>query len=227
MVLTKIFPTEIHALHLQGDTREFMKEWKACIQDHKHDMGKLMVILEPYIIHWYNLLTNPSYPRDIQIATLYQCLDKCDYGGLEIVNTWVNQVEHLKAELRYIACEVVRHTQYYPNAAKPIMVEYVFALLYRNYLRDHIKRDLDLDPIVVTDDETILHSQTVEYENCDVLLLEHTATSRWERYLLYLISNGFSTLEIANIAKLPRETFYYEEKHLWEQLRNLWQPEEL
>jgi hypothetical protein len=227
MVLAKLFPSEIHALHLQVETREFMKEWKTCIQEPKHDMGNLLKILEPYIIHWYNLLTNSSYPRDVQIATLYRCLDKYDYGGLEIVNTWITQVNNLKAELQYIACEVIRHTQYFPNAAKPIMAEYIFALLYRNYLRDHIKRELNLDPIVVTDDETILTSQTIEYDNCDILLLESVTTNRWERYLLYLISNGFSTNEIANIAKLPRETFYYEEKHLWEQLKNLWQIQEL
>ena len=139
----------------------------------------------------------------------------------------MSQAEFLRAELRYVACEVVRNTQYYPNAAKPIMAEYVFALLYRNYLKDHINRELDLDPVVFTDDETILDSQTVEYENKDVLLLDNVAASRWERYLLYLVSNGFSTLEIASIVKLPRETFYYEEKHLWETLRNLWQAQEL
>lgn len=227
MVLAKVFPTEIHALHLQVDTREFMKEWKTCIEDHRYDMGKLLEILEPYITHWYKLLTDPSYLRDIQIASLYLCLDKYDYGGLDVVSTWTSQVDDLKAELRYVACEVVRNTQYFPNAAKPIMAEYVFALLYRNYLKDHIRRQLNLDPIAITDDETILNSQTIEYENCDSLLLEHATSSRWERYLLYLISNGFNTIEIANITKLPRETFYYEEKHLWEQLKNLWQPQEL
>lgn len=227
MVLSKIFPTEIHALHLTVDTREFMKEWKACIQDKQHDMEQLVKILEPYIVHWYKLLTDHTYPRDIQIATLYSSLDKYDYGGLDTVNMWVSQVESLKAELRYIACEVIRSTQYYPTAAKPIMAEYVFALLFRNYLKDHIKRELDLDPIVITDDESILDSQIIEYGSPDIVLLDNATSSRWERYLLYLISNGFSTLEISNIVKLPRETFYYEEKHLWETLRNLWQAQEL
>lgn len=227
MVLTRIFPTEIHALHLEVDATDFMHEWRMSIQDRNYDISKLLTILEPYINHWYLLLTDPQYPRDIQIATLCSCLDKYDFGGLELIQAWVSQTEDLKSELRYVACEVIRHTQYYPSYAKPIMAEYVFALLYRNYLRDHIKRELEPDLIAFIDDETILNSETIEQQNRDVFLLDHAATSRWERYLLYLISNGFSTLEIASIVKLPRETFYYEEKHLWEQLRNLWQPEEL
>ncbi len=227
MVLTRIFPTEIHALHLEVDAREFMQEWKTCIQDRTHDMSKLLNILEPYINHWNLLLTDPEYPKDIQITTLYSRLDKYDFGGLALVQAWVSRIEDLKSELRYIACEVIRHTQYYPSHAKPIMAEYVFALLYRNYLRDYIRRELETDLIVLTDDETILNSEIIEPENQDAMLLEAATGNRWERYLLYLISNGFSTLEIASIVKLPRETFYYEEKHLWEQLRNLWQPEEL
>jgi hypothetical protein len=204
-----------------------MKEWKACIQDQTHDMGKLLEILEPYIIHWKNLLTDPTYPRDIQIAALLQCLDKYDYGGLDIVNTWISQIENLEDELIYVACEVIRHTQYYPNAAKPIMAEYIFALLYRNYLKDHIKRETKIDTIALIEDEAILNTLTVEDNSCDIMLLKHVPINRWERYLLYLISNGFTTIEIASIAKLPRETFYYEERHLWEQLRNLWQQQEL
>ena len=222
MILTKVFPTEIHALHLKTDSKTFVEEWKACVENKKHDMSKLLNIIEPYVIHWYNLLTDKNYPRDIQISCLYTSLDSKESYGIDKVEAWVEKTDDLKEELRYIACEVIRATQYFPGTTRTIMIEYIFAVLYRNYLKDHIKRQLRDIQVVFLPEELILEKQTIEQECNDVFLLDNATSSRWERYLLYLIYNGHSTSEISSIVKLPRETFYYEEKHLWEKLKNLW-----
>lgn len=225
MIFYKTYPTKIHALHLKCKPEEFVSEWKACNTDRKRDLTHILVLLDPFLKHWKKLLTRTDYPRDIQIATLYRTLDGENYAGIEIVQSWVERAEDLYKELQYLAIELVRGS-YFPNAARPIMAEYVFAYLFRSNLKGQIYRDLDIDLVEITDNELILDTE-VDPAVPDILLLKHCCQQPWERYLLYLICNGFSTLEIASIVKLPRETFYYEERDLWQQLKSLWQPEEL
>lgn len=224
MVLVKLFPTEIRALHLRIPSEEFMIEWKECVDNKKRDLTKILTMLEPYVEHWFNLLTDEEYPRDIQLATLYQRLVERDGLDFYLVRLWAASID-LKNELRYIAIETLRSTAYYPSYARPQGAEYVFAFLYKDILRRQIKRQLHLEEVVFTDDETILDSESIEPTEPDSMLWQQLPTDRWNKYLLYLIINGFTTLEIANIIHLPRETFYYEDKDLWEQIKTLWQLE--
>ena len=223
MILTKIFPSDIHALHLEVPIEEFIFEWKACIADKKRDLSRIIEILEPYLQHWKNLLTDEYYEKDVQYATLYQRLTETDGFSYDLISLWIESTD-LDRELRYIALEVLRNSnQYYPKAARPKMVEYVFAYPYRAYLRKYIKAQLRAECIAFVDDETILAREATEQGQPDVFIIKSAGSNRWEEYLFYLISNGFTTMEIAEVVRLPRETFYYEEREVWEQIKILWQ----
>lgn len=222
MIWTKPFDVTIHALHLDVTPEVFGKEWRACVEDHSRDLTSIITMLQPYFKHWVNLLTNPEYPRDIQIAALYKIGYTESYNGLDKVADWVKRQVDLQAELEYIACEFLRFNTFYPKVAKGAKIEYVFALLFRQYLCQHIKLARQ-EKDICTDDDNLLCSETVDPTEQDILLLKQIPKNRWEKYLLYLVYNGFNSLEIAEITRIPRETLYYEELTIWDKIKTLWQ----
>lgn len=216
MLLPQMFSTETHSLYLQVEASIFMRELEECTKDSRRDLSHIIHMLEPFLTHWKSLLTNPAYPRDIQISALTQCLSTEDHEGSELIKVWIEQVVDLDSEMKYILCETIRSIKYYPHNARPIIVEYIVALFFRNHLKSQIENELELDLI------SLAHS--MEAESTASISVNSFFTqvpeTRWDRYLLYLVANGFTACEISTIVKLPRETFYYEERNLWQKLKS-------
>lgn len=226
MVWSKIFDVNIHALHLNCTPEEFGKEWRECTLDHERDLTLAITMLEPFLQHWISLLTDYEYPKDTQIQALCNALNQdVDYAGMSRARKWAKTRDDLYSELAYAAVRLLRRRDYFPSHAKGTKIEYVFAFFYRQELYTHIIH-AHHRPLEYTDDDKLLCSEAVDPIEEDVLLLKHCVKSRWQKYLLYLLYNGFSALEIAEITRLPRETFYYEELELWDKIRTLWQTPE-
>lgn len=216
MIFPRIFSTN-QTLHLEVDSALFKKECFNFLQT-KRMSNEYLLMLKPFIQHWIKLL-NQNLPPDIHYATLCNSLE--EYGGNYIVQKWVEQhSEDLEEELYFVLCSALNKIKYWPPSKNTKQYEYLIALFFRMNLREYIIQTLQKYDIV---DDNYIYYIPFEDNIPDHLLLKNMTVNIWQNYLFYLITNGFSTLEIANIIKIPRETFYYEEQQIWQQLKKLWQ----
>jgi hypothetical protein len=223
MLTYLILPTNQRPIPtLKVTSKEFTREWEACWKDQSRDITYLTSIATPLIDHWEALLTKPEYPRDIGFISLCALLDNTNMdSALQIVSSWVHWAEQLtsvREELEILFIEHIRKARYYPRLARPVMAEYVIARDFKSRLVSKIKlhRHPDFEHDTHSPD-TIL---CIVPEYPDYLMLKNLGLSNWESYLLKMMKERYSVLEISKLNRIPRETQYYEEKEIWDYLKN-------
>lgn len=212
MFFYKQLSPNIHALHLDVPNSEFLVTWEKAILSKNKDIDHLVSILRPYVLHWVALLTKTK-PPDIQLVTLYQYLEASD--KLDNLQIWLDSVDNLESELLFVLIETISKFKFFPKEASGIKAEYVFALAFIRRLKLHLFK------------ASGHHFEILEahYEDDypDYFIIKNITSNPWDAYLFLLIASGFNSVEIAEICKIPRETFYYEEQNIWHQLKKAWQ----
>lgn len=216
MFYYKLLSPEIHALHLEVPAKEFLNVWKNTITGGNKDIDQLVQMLNPYIDYWLKLLNKEIQP-DVQLITLYQYLEAAE--AIDNLSFWLDTSRDIRSDLLYVLINTISHFKYFPNEASAIKAEYVFALRYIRNLKRFLLKQV---PLAIE-----IENSSAEFnEYPDYYLLDTINKNPWTSYLFFLIANGYCATEIANITKIPRETFYYEELRIWEQLKKLWQQAE-
>lgn len=188
-------------------------------------MTTLVRMAEPAIKHWEQLLTRTTTP-DINMVSLCARLGASAEVALSKIDKWIKWAQNtssVKEQLWYIFIEHVRHANYFPTYANPVMAEYVIARDFKNKICVDIKRS------------TVQRVDYELYENNfdigftprypDYLLIKNLKLDRWETYLLWWIKNRRSPLEAARSTHIPFDTFKKEERYVWHLLKESYSKE--
>lgn len=222
MLTYLILPTNQRPIPtLEVTSKEFTKEWEACWEDQKRDLTHLMSIATPLVDHWEALLTNSEYPRDIGFVSLCSLIDHTNINSaLQIIKRWVHwakQMTSVREELEMLFIEHIRRARYYPRLARPVMAEYVIARDFKSRLASKIMLRRHPDFEHGTHPPNTILCIVPEYP--DYLLLKTLGLSKWKSYLLKMMKERYSVLELSRLNRIPRETQYYEEKEIWDYLK--------
>lgn len=200
------------------DSETFVEEWRACWQEREKPLDKLMLMAEPVFKYWEQLLTNPPANPDVNLISLINLLHHDPIESVNIIEHWlIDEIkDSLIHELQYIFINHVRTAKYFPKFASPKIAEYVIANDYKKRIKQciasHKKLILYMDQPPI---EKLIHIEN----HPDYYLLDRVYLDKWRSYLLKWINTGKSTSEISKEIKIPRETFYPEEKELWQLLQ--------
>jgi hypothetical protein len=55
----------------------------------------------------------------------------------------------------------------------------------------------------------------------DFLLLKNLNLDAWQSYILYLIKEGYTSIDRAHLTKTNRRNLFREEKQIWESLKQM------
>jgi len=205
---------------LEVTSEVWVTEWRRCWEDPESDLTYLLEISKPFIDYWNQQLTNPQ-EYDINLISLYRLLNNKFETSLELIKTWISEVSdngNTNAELTYLFIEHVRSANYFPTKAQPLIAEYVIVSDFKRRIKYgilkvnqsyHRNNNAQLIP------SKQYHTDTYP----DWFLINNLNLDKWQQYLLKLIETGKTTLDMARITHIPRETFYYEEKKLWHLLK--------
>jgi len=206
-------------------SKEFVNEWQLCWEDKNHDMSYLLKIAEPLIEHWIQLLTNPNYPKDVNLISLYSLLEDEFNEAESLIEKWLNYVENttsIREELTFIFIERVRKCNYYPYQASPMMAEYIIARDFKLRLKDIIISKIKEEYIFLVDKvdpEKLFYNPHIP----DYLEIKHLALMKWDEYLFDLLVTN-SQYEIADLIHIPRDSIKRECYYVWHYLRRIYLP---
>lgn len=217
----KAMPTDVRPMKLDVSSKVFASVWKECWKNPNKDIMPLLDILDPFFKHWIYMLTEPGSEKDINYITLCFLIEGCGPPAPKAIKKWVRYGTHsvsLYEEFQLMAIEYLRTVGYFPSLASPIMVEYVIARDLKLRLAKKIvkayKQSIDI-PVEASTFNTLTH----EDHYPDYFMLNQLTDTQWNLYLSLFVTQGLPTLEIAEITKIPRITFYYEERELWHKLK--------
>lgn len=220
----RILPTNVRSMPIGCSAEEFTAEYRLCMEDPRRSTNKLNKQIEPFVVHWEQMINVSNYPKDINYITLCKLLHA--HGDpIDILSAYKDQIKQttsVKEELEMLFFERLRNLRYFPKHAAPAMAEYVIALDFRNYLKDRIvsatKAPIDT-PVEELSFTTLLTTDNYP----DYLLLKNLGIDAWQNYLLMLILMGKSSAGISSISHVPRKTFSNEEHDIWHRLKTKWQ----
>lgn len=221
----KFCSTNIRPMPLEVSSEVFADEWHKCWEDKESDLTTLFLMVKPLLLHWERMFTIPTYNKDIQYIALCKYLAPNDPDeAITKLAQWVEWAENTTSvleELEFIFMRRIRSMGYYPKFAKPISVEYVIVTDFRYAVNAAIRSVLSIavHEIDYAKNSCISPGLLIEYDLPDYLLLKNLSFSKWESYLFYLVLEGYSSYEISRITRIPRETYYYEEKQIWQCLK--------
>lgn len=215
--------TNVRPLPFKVTSKEFTQEWRACWEDKERDIGQLLEMAEPVITHWTNLLSNPNYPKDINYISLCGLLDATfgDFKSPQVIKFYCEQLElisSVKEELQLIFIRHLRKANYFPAKASWRKAEYVISLDYKSRIKNAITKQINHSIDIRTLEYSFEPDSYVD-EHADYLLIKNLDLTPWEKYLFSLAQYDATTLSMARMHHIPRETFYYEEKELWRKLK--------
>ena len=204
------------------ETQTLIDEWKLCISDKQSDTTNLFKMLDPFFAHWERQLRRIDKVEHINYSTLCSLLSDNFDISLQKIAAWVKWVDStstIKNELAYIFLERIRKFKYYPNLARPIMVEYVIARDFKLALRHHIVgiwRRINRDAHHKAEYNVDLNLE-VDYTYSDPIVYKHLEKlDTWQYYLLKLIIDQYSSKERSELTLIHRRNLYIEEKKIWD-----------
>lgn len=220
MYYPKYFNTAIDPMPPGMDFSAFITEWKRC-KAGEGDEGKVLLLGAPLLNHWERMLRDVSLEKDINFATLYNQLSPLG-DPREVIDAWVghhDRTSSLTEELQLQLFELLRRLKHL-QTARP---ERVIAFTYKSRLYTLIK-NYALKERVRARNGTPDGEPYTELDHPDWIYLRHfdKQLTRWERYLFSHLIDCKSTNQMAVDIGLPRETFYYEERDLWNKLLKSW-----
>ncbi|MBM08029.1 MAG: hypothetical protein CMF69_00395 [Magnetovibrio sp.] len=224
----KKLPTNVRSLQLNVTPEEFKKEWTACITDKTADLTRLIAMMEPTFDHWEKMLTSGGGGSDINFLTLCQLISKDSDEALNNISLWVDSITHessVKSEILYIFLERMRKFRYVPTLANAEMIEYIVARDLKLGIYHHIRYTLRLckrDAFYRVVDAPGFQV-AVQTELPDFILLAKMKINltKWQSYLFYLISQGYTTVKRSAMTKTHRRNLYKEEQKIWDSLKQM------
>lgn len=223
MIFYRVLPTHTRSMPLSVAPEEFTQEWKLCWEDSSRDLDLLSQMFKPMLRHWFELLTNKYYPKDLNYIALCRSLESEVPGqtAQRIIHTWVHESQLLSSvieELELIFLEQLRSLRYFPTNAQPVMAEFVLGRDFRYRLKNKILRTHRRAIDVVSQGNSFNEAWAVD-DHPDYFLIKNLGLDQWQGYLLLLISKGQTPVDMARLTHIPRETIYYEEKEIWSRLK--------
>lgn len=215
-------------MKLDVTSKVFRDTWKDIFDGDKSKIPYMLEILEPHLRWWEAMLSGTASRDNIHYLGLYGIIEnRLKHDPTEYIESWVkeiNLIDSLYDLLHRTAFRLLLKFKYFPKYARPHAAELVYATLFKRMLSDQVyslarKR---LDTIQF---ETKFHEEAITDLSPDYLLLDNLKLTQWQRYLMMLRAQGFTPFEIADIMHIPRETFYYEEKEIWQQLKQKYSSE--
>jgi len=220
MILPHVFPTQDRHLALKISKKKFFAEWSACIQDKQRDLTVLLGYMEPVFAYWEQLLDQETFEIiNIDLAILFRNLDG---EGLDIedLKNWVKRIKeesNLLSELRIIFLGLVKRFKYVPDAMKIEYAERHVITYFRYALSVDVKNSNAKRYQRLTGDNPDLVGKSDP--EIDYIWLHNNDLTPWQKYLLQLYLQGYDTLAVEPVVHLPRETYYYESKKIWQNLQ--------
>lgn len=224
----KILDTEVRSMPLAVTSSKFIKEWKAAWET-KACTNTLLTMIQPFFDHWVRMLTIPGSEKDINYISLCHLIQGKGLNPPEAIEEWLYTVENstsLQEEFEMLFLVQLSKLTYFPAQASARMMEYVLARDFKQRLSMKIVRNAR-KPIDIPVKETTFNTLETDEVEIDILLLKHIELTEWQWYLLELIRRGRTSSDIAEITHIPRETFYYEERAIWNRLRQMWSHQEM
>lgn len=210
---------------LEVSETEFVEEWKACWKDMERDTTHLFDMVWPYFSYLKSMFLDTAMDKDVTYLSLCNLLAFDFTDPLTAISDWIMVVgeENLEQQLAFLFLKRLRKVEWKPVAKTvPRIAEYAIARDFKYEIRRDVVRHLKkgkskimLHTVPIEEE----HHPLVEDTHADYLLIKNISSSFWQTYLFNFILNGYNALEIADISKIPRETFYYEDKKAWHNLR--------
>lgn len=181
----------------------FVLELKHYLTVSNKDLSSLINLTQTYISGWVTCLTQR------QVTTELNVLTNLLKGRQKLIWYWLHEQQYLSSiedALQLILIETLRSIRFLPKTLNLEScrrnISYLFTLrLKKDILNTWAARPAN--PNTVAGYDYQIH-------------LSELADAPWTHYLLYLRVMGYNLLEIAEITHIPRETFYYEERNLWQ-----------
>ena len=219
----KLLQKNTRPLPLGIPSEDFSEEWKKCIGDPNSDLTFLFELMDPVFTHWSNFLSRKTLENDINFNTLCRLLSEDADEALKMIDDWINWIEQnsssLEDELKYIFLERTRKIRYEPTLARPVMVEYIVAKDFKLGIYHRIRsicRYIKRDAFFYLDPSDFEIATTFKMK--DFLLIKNLDLNAWQSYLLYLLKEGYTSVERSNLTKTHRRNLYNEEKEIWQLL---------
>ena len=216
MILYKAFDLKSDPIPLNVDPKTFRAEFLRCIKDNKSDLTLLRQYMQPFMNMWIQQFQQPEAPRSFGYVLLILNLYAAVEDPFKQIEIWKQEVPDIQAELDFVFVRLVR--KFNKIVLDDFHVKRVISLYFKGLLRREIlkarptvdKRYLELS----------YEDEGYEPSYPDHFFIKHLNLSPWEHYMFLLESQGYSLFDIRDFSKIPRETFYYEEKGLWKLLKH-------
>jgi hypothetical protein len=222
MFKTKRLATNTRPLPLHVDDFTFTEEWILCAESIERDRTLLIQMLEPVIEHWINLITEPSYPKDVTFMSLYSAIQGRALNEYEDpLKYWIayqGSKKEIRQQLICIWLNVLNKMDtdtLLPGA----YTEFTIATCFRWELQDSIKAIYLRERNKLDINDMINHDYLL-YR--DVLFIKNARLDKWQEYLLLLLYNGYCGMDIECLTNYAKTSLYKEIEILWTQLKSLY-----
>ena len=235
MIIPRVFQTNFRPMPLEVTDQEFMIEFYQCWKgrDKGYSAEQLLEWLQPFFVHWENLLTNPDYPKDLHWVGLR---NKLTYYGdpKEKMQAWVDRANRCSGiihELRYLFLKYLSTCRFpYPEEEhyrkiqwKRIVTGYIgtgwVTRGFNSSLKDAM-RFAKLDNLVFPGEEFIEQNHFEEPFVPDYLEQMNLWDTPWEQYWARLMHLNLKTNRdfqyYTGIATSPEVT--QTKKEIWHKL---------
>lgn len=219
MIHSRIYPITKNPLKLSCDNEFFLCEIKSFVKDPKKDLSSLFNLLKPFSKYFVRMLTNKCSPKDdvyISFSTLFLAFE-------ESINLYVTHqsLSDIKSDMNFIIVKAI-HSIHFLN--KHISATYIQSLVLRTILSVYKDYILSYNRKIILHNEYVNSYQPLnDFTPIDDMIDIHyiMQIDPWTYYLWLLIKQGYTSSSIAKFIHIPRETIYYEELHIWQQLQQL------
>lgn len=211
---------------LEVSSTQFAAAWKKCFESKRSDLTELFEVIQPFILHWEQLLTNIEYEKDIHYISMCSRLSHDEESALVMIKVWLRYLEELgvsvKEELEFIMMRKIRNFRFFPEKAEPAVAEWAFAQYFKMGLLDQIQAVVKKRSVIRTVSIDLLeenHEYAYHSSYPDEMLVRNLNLDSWDSYLLYLLRQGINSSGMSALMHMPRATFFEEERFLWDSLR--------
>jgi hypothetical protein len=222
----KVLPTDTRPMPLEVSSKSFATAWKKCFEGKRSDLTELFTVIQPFLFHWEQLLTNVEYNKDIHYISMCTRLSHDEDTALAMIRTWLTYLKRLdvsvQEELQFIMMRKIRNFRFFPEKAEPEVAEWAFAQYFKMGLLDRIQAISKKGAAVTTvslEELEETHEYTYHSSYPDTMLVRSLHLDSWDSYLLYLLRQGTNSSGMSMLMHLPRATFFEEERFLWDSLR--------
>ncbi len=222
----KVLPTDTRPMPLKVSSTRFASAWKKCFESKRSDLSELFEVIQPFLIHWEQLLTDVEYEKDIHYVSMCRRLSYDEDTALTMIRTWLSHLKQLdvsvQEELQFIMMRKIRNFRFFPEKAEPKVAEWAFAQYFKMGLLDRIQAVSKKNGLVETvslEELEETHEYTYHSSHPDTMLVRNLQLDTWDGYLLYLLRQGINSSGMSALMHLSRATFFEEERFLWDSLR--------